>query len=55
MQNKSIPEIAAVVIAAIVITLFLCLFDASSRMKHINLKVTYVDLKVIESKGVFTL
>lgn len=50
MQNKSIPEIAAAVVVAMVITLLLRPFEASSSMKQINIKVTSLDLEVIIPK-----
>jgi ABC-type nickel/cobalt efflux system permease component RcnA len=50
MQNKSIPDIEAAVVVAMVITLLLRLFEASLSMQQINLKVTSSDLKVILAK-----
>jgi hypothetical protein len=50
MQNKSIPDIEAAVVVAMVITLLLRPFEASSSMQQINLKVTSSDLKVILAK-----
>jgi hypothetical protein len=50
MQNKSIPDIEAAVVVAMVITLLLRPFEASSSMQQINLKVTSSDLKVILPK-----